>query len=132
LYTGLSYLWKPKEQLIAKTVFGIPQTPEDEEVYAEKYDEAVLRKGSTVQGPKSFSNIGSIADIGTTFHTRRSSQDIARTSQESRRASRAEPGEQGPKGSANLAAVLSAAEPPPQAEGLTMSEKEAMIYNNLF
>lgn len=131
LYTGLSYVWKPKEQLIAKTVFGIPQTPEDEEVYAEKYDEAVLRKGSTVQGPKSFSNIGGIADMGTAFHTRRSSQDIARTSQESRRASRAEQGGHGPTDGAHLAAVQSAAEPPTPAGGLTASEKENMVYNKV-
>jgi hypothetical protein len=129
LYTTLSYIWKPKDQLIEKTIFGIPQNPEDEERYAEQYDEKVLAKGSLVQNPKSFSNIDGIDDIGAALHTRRSSHEIARISEEHRRASRAEHGGQGPKDDHNLATVLSVTEPVAPGAELTMSEKEAMIYN---
>ena len=131
LYTGLSYIFPPKDALIKKTVFGIPRTPEDEEAYEEQYDEKVLRKDSLVQNPKSFANVGGIATMGTALHTRRGSQDIARDSLEERRASRAEQGGQGPKDGSHLATVQSAAEPPTPAGGPTMSEKETMFYNKV-
>jgi hypothetical protein len=57
----LSHFWKPKEQLIAKNVFGICQTQEDEEFYAKNNDEVALRRECTIQGSKFFSNIGGIA-----------------------------------------------------------------------
>ena len=92
LYTGTSYIWKPKDALISKTVFGVPQNPEDEEAYAEKYDEQVLRKGSLVGNEKSFSNVGGIDSMGAGFRSRKSVDETARASQEFRRSSRASQG----------------------------------------
>jgi hypothetical protein len=69
--------------------------------------------------------------MGATFHTRRSSQDIARDSQELRRASRAEQGGQGPNEGSHLATVQSSAEPTTPGAHMTMSEKETMVYDKV-
>jgi len=96
VYSVTSYFWKPTEQIVPHTIYGIPQTPEDEEAYEEAYDEKVLRKDSLVGNPKSFSNIGGIDNVGSTLHFRKSVDETARESIEVRRASRASQGGQGP------------------------------------
>jgi NCS1 family nucleobase:cation symporter-1 len=96
VYSVTSYIWKPTDQIVSRTVYGIPQTPDDEEAYEEAYDEKVLRKNSLVGNPKSFANVGGIDNMGSALHFRKSVDETARESIEVRRASRASQGGQGP------------------------------------
>lgn len=96
VYSVTSHFWKPTSQIIQHTVYGIPQTPEDEEAYEEAYDEKVLKRDSLVGNPKSFSNVGGIDNMASTLHFRKSVDETARESIEVRRASRASQGGQGP------------------------------------
>ncbi len=96
VYSVTSYIWKPSNQLVPKTVYGIPQDPADEEAYEEQYDEKVLRRDSLVGNPKGFSNVGGIDNMASALHLRKSVDETARESIEVRRASRASQGGQGP------------------------------------
>jgi len=96
VYSVTSYIWKPSNQLVPKTVYGIPQEPSDEEAYEEQYDEKVLRRDSLVGNPKGFSNVGGIDSVASAFHLRKSVDETARESVEVRRASKASQGGQGP------------------------------------
>merc|ERR1711939_666199 len=96
VYSVTSYIWKPSNQLVPKTVYGIPQEPSDEEAYEEQYDEKVLRRDSLVGSPKGFSNVGGIDNMASALHLRKSFEETARESIEARRSSRASQGGQGP------------------------------------
>jgi len=96
VYTLMSYIWKPKDQLVQNTIYGIPQSGDEEEAYEEQYDEKVLRKGSLVANPKSFANVGGIDNVASTLHFRKSIDETARESVDVRRASRAGQGGLGP------------------------------------
>ncbi|KAJ9640695.1 hypothetical protein H2204_003324 [Knufia peltigerae] len=95
IYSVTSYIWKPSNQLVSKTVYGIPTDPTDEEAYEEQYDEKVLRKESMVGNPKGFSNVGGIDNMASALHFRKSVEETARESLEVRH-SRAGQGGQGP------------------------------------
>ena len=96
VYTLSSYIWKPKDQLVPHTIYGIPHNPDDEEAYNEAYDEKVLRNDSMVGKGKSFANVGGIDNMASTMHFRKSFDETARESQEVRRLSKASQGSQGP------------------------------------
>lgn len=96
IYSTTSYFWKPTDQLVPHTIYGIPQNSDDEEAYEEAYDEKVLRRDSLVGNPKGFSNVGGIDNMASTLHFRKSMEDTARESIEVRRTSRASQGGQGP------------------------------------
>ncbi|KAL6242152.1 hypothetical protein RBB50_011064 [Rhinocladiella similis] len=85
IYSVTSYIWKPSNQIVSKTVYGIPTDPTDEEAYEEQYDEKVLRKDSMVGNPKGFSNAGGIDNMGSALHFRKSMEETARESIEVRR-----------------------------------------------
>ncbi|KIW18448.1 hypothetical protein PV08_02736 [Exophiala spinifera] len=95
VYSVTSHFWKPTDQLVSHTVYGIPTDPMDEEAYEEQYDEKVLRKDSLVGNPKGFSNIGGIDNMGSALHFRKSVEETARASIEIRQ-SHAAQGGQGP------------------------------------
>ena len=44
VYTATSWIFPPKDQLVQHTIYGISEDPDEAEMYAEKYDEQVLRK----------------------------------------------------------------------------------------
>jgi len=96
LYSVLSYIWKPEDQFVQHTIYGIPMSPSDEEAYEEAYDEKVLKRDSMVGNPKGFSNANGIDNVASALHLRRSVDETARESIEVRRASRAGQGGQGP------------------------------------
>ncbi|KAH0839036.1 hypothetical protein AYO21_04634 [Fonsecaea monophora] len=111
VYSVTSHFWKPTEQIVAHTVYGIPQDPDEEEAYEEAYDEKVLRKDSLVGNPKSFANVGGIDDMGSALHFRRSLDETARESLEVIRASRASQGGQGPHQPGTVPAHLKGVDP---------------------
>lgn len=93
IYSTTSYFWPPKESLIDHTIFGYPVGDEESaEGYEAQYDEKVVRKGSLTGNPKGFSNIEGIDTLGSTFHTRRSMDETARSSISQRRESQASQG----------------------------------------
>ncbi|KAK4936473.1 hypothetical protein LTR10_022636 [Elasticomyces elasticus] len=105
IYSVTSLIWKPSATLVSKTVYGVPQDPVDEEQYAEKYDENVLRQGSLVGNPKGFSNVGGIDSMASALHLRKSVDETARDSVEVRR-SLAQQGGQGPHATGTVPAHL--------------------------
>jgi nucleobase:cation symporter-1, NCS1 family len=93
VYTSLSYIFLPKEALVTHTIYGYSPDPDEEEAYAEKYDEAVLRKDSLVGNPKGFSNVDGIDTVASALHFRKSVEETARESMEMRRATMADQGD---------------------------------------
>lgn len=94
IYTTLSLVWRPKEQLVPHTVYGILPDEEGVDAYNTQYDEKVLRKESLVGNPKSFANVDGIDTVGSAIHTRKSVDETARANVEFRRASLAAQGGQ--------------------------------------
>lgn len=105
VYTTLSLIFKPKDQLVPHTIYGIPQDEDGKDAYEEAYDEKVLRRESLVGNPKGFSNIGGIDNMGATIRTRKSVDQTAKSSIEVRRASLASQG--GTRQSVDNTAALS-------------------------
>ncbi|RMZ85338.1 hypothetical protein DV737_g778, partial [Chaetothyriales sp. CBS 132003] len=64
VYSTTSYIFKPKDQLVLHTVYGIPKDGAGAEAYDEAYDEKVLQRDSLVGNPKGFSNINAIDEAG--------------------------------------------------------------------
>jgi nucleobase:cation symporter-1, NCS1 family len=52
VYTGLSYIWRPKKQLVPHTIYNISETLTDEDAHTKQYDEKVLRTDPLVGNPK--------------------------------------------------------------------------------
>jgi NCS1 family nucleobase:cation symporter-1 len=63
LYSVLSFIWKPQDQIIQHTIYGTSTTPSDEEAFEDAYDEKVPNGDSLVRNPRGFSNANGIDTV---------------------------------------------------------------------